>query len=189
MQSTIVAGDSLDFLTQVPDYPATDGWTLKYRLIPRVSGTPITLTASASGADYRTQVAPATTDDWIAGEYSLAAWVEKTGARYSVEGIALDEFGRPIGKNVTILPDPAVAAAWDSRSFARKALDSIEAVLQNRATIDQEEYAINGRSLKRTPTAELYRLRMRFLNEVRNEEARQRLADGMGGAPRILVRF
>jgi hypothetical protein len=32
--STLIVGDTLDFTDQVPLYPATDGWTLKYRLIP-----------------------------------------------------------------------------------------------------------------------------------------------------------
>jgi hypothetical protein len=31
------AGDTLDFTTSVPDYPASAGWTLKYRLVPRTS--------------------------------------------------------------------------------------------------------------------------------------------------------
>lgn len=45
MQDVLIVGDTLDFVTSVPAYPASSGYTLKYRLIPRVSGTAITLTA------------------------------------------------------------------------------------------------------------------------------------------------
>jgi hypothetical protein len=43
-----VAGDTLDMQVTVPDYPSTDGWTLKYRLTPRFSTptqAPIDITA------------------------------------------------------------------------------------------------------------------------------------------------
>ena len=34
--SLFYAGDTLDFTTSVAAYPASAGWTLKYRLAPRV---------------------------------------------------------------------------------------------------------------------------------------------------------
>ena len=49
----IIAGDTLDFSVTVPDYPATDGWTLKYRLTPQFSTptqAPIVLTDVATSA-------------------------------------------------------------------------------------------------------------------------------------------
>jgi hypothetical protein len=137
----IIAGDTLDFTTSVSGYPASAGWTLKYRLIPRVSGTPITITAAtgSDGSSYRVTVAPVTTAAYVAGEYTWYAWVEKSGARVTVEdGL------------VTIKGDPSTLTTLDGRTSARKIFDAITAVIEGRASKDQEEYAIAGRSLKRT---------------------------------------
>lgn len=177
MKSSLIVGDTLDFLTTVADFPPANGWTLKFRLVPRTSGTAITLTATTSGTDYRVQVDPATTAAWTAGEYSWTSWVEKSGARYSVES-----------GTITLLPDPGVVSAYDGRSHAAKVLDSIEAVLENRATQDQMEYQIGGRMLKRMPIGDLMRLRQLYKAEVLNENAVQNLANGVGVARIVRVR-
>jgi hypothetical protein len=178
MKDSLIVGDTLDFMTSVPDYPATAGYTLKYRLIPRTSGTAILLTASASGDDYRAQEPPAVTETWAAGEYTWSAWVEKTGERYSVDsGI------------VTLKADPGVVAAYDGRSHARKVLDAIEAILEGRATLDQEEYAINGRSLKRTPIAQLMQMRDAYRAEAWREAAALKTAAGLPNPRQIRVRM
>ena len=38
IQTTLIAGDSLSFRTAVPAYPASAGWALAYRFVPRLSG-------------------------------------------------------------------------------------------------------------------------------------------------------
>lgn len=160
MNQELVAGDTLDFTVSVPDYPATDGWTLKYRLTPRFTTptqAPIDLTAAASGADYQVQAGPSTTAAWKAGTYTWARWVEKTGARQT-----LDESGQLVLK-----ADPsATVQGHDARTHASKVLDAIEAVIEGRATKDQEEYTIGDRQLKRTPLADLIALRGRYKAEV-----------------------
>jgi hypothetical protein len=167
MQSILIAGDSLDFTREVPDYPATDGWTLTYRLAPRMAGTAITFGATASGSLYRVQVLAATTAAWTAGEYSWAAYVTKAADRYTVDS-----------GSITIQPDPGVVAASDTRSHARRVLAAIEAVIEGRATRDQEEYTIGNRSLKRTPIRDLLTLRDRYKSEVNAEDAGRRLLAG-----------
>lgn len=112
---TIVAGDTLDFTIEVNDYPPSGGWTLKYRLTPRFTTptqAPITLTATTSGETYLVQAAPATTAGWAAGQYAWARWVEKVGARQT-----LDESGE-----LDVRPDPSASAqGYDGRSQAEKA--------------------------------------------------------------------
>ena len=178
MEDALILGDSLDFVTAVPVYPASSGYTLKYRLIPRVSGAAITLTATVVGDDYRVQSLPATTAAWTAGEYTWSAWVEKTGERYTVDS-----------GTVTLKVDPGVVAAFDGRSHARKVLDAIEAVLENRATMDQEEYAINGRSLKRTPVAQLMVMRDTYRAEAWREDAAIKMAAGLPNPRHVYVRL
>ena len=164
---TMIAGDTLDFTVSVADYPATDGWTLKYRLTPRFSSptqTPIDLTATtnADGSSYDVQASPTTTAGWKAGFYTWARWIEKAGARQT-----LDESGQ-----LEIKDDPsATAQGFDSRTHARIVLDAIEAVLEGRASKDQEEYTIGSRSLKRTPLKELREMRATYRAMVTTEEA------------------
>lgn len=182
MQDSLIVGDTLDFLTTIPDYPPADGWTLQHVLVPRFATptqAPIQITGATSGSDYRTQASPATTAAWKTGSYSWWAYVEKTGARQQVDS-----------GEVVLLPDPTQAAqGYDGRSHARKALEAIEAVLERRATLDQEEYTINGRSLKRTPVADLMRMRSRYAAEVRSADAAERLANGLAGSPKLQVRL
>jgi hypothetical protein len=182
MIDQLIAGDTLDFVDTVAAYPASDLWTLKYRLVPQFTSpaqSPITLTASAEGDDYRVQAMAATTALWAAGFYSWARWVEKGAMRIGLGS------GR-----LQVNADPATAVAGlDTRTHARKVLDAIEAVLENRATKDQEEYSIEGRSLKRTPLADLIALRSQYSIEVQREERAARAAAGLGTGRTIGVRF
>jgi len=176
---TIVIGDTLDFTTAVNGYPASDGWTLKYRLIPRVSGAAILLTAATAsdGASYRVQVAPATTVNYVAGDYSWYAWVEKTGARVTVDdGL------------VTIKGDPNALTAFDGRSYARKMLDQIEAALLA-FNYGVKSYAIGTRSMTKADMPEILVMRDRFRAEVQNEIAAERIADGQSNPRAFGVRF
>lgn len=178
----LIAGDTLDFIDTVSEFPATDGWTLKYVLVPRFTTpvqAPVTLTATASGADYRVQAAAATTALWKPGDYTWSRWVEKSGLRQS------------LGQGqLAIKQDPVAAAqGFDGRSHASKVFDAIKAVLERRASKDQEEYAIEGRSLKRTPIAELLVLRDRYAQALADEAAADRLAAGLPNPRHIGVRF
>lgn len=189
MQQALIAGDTLKFTTQVPAYPASAGWTLTYRLVPQSSGSAIPIIATPLGEDYQVEVSAADTADWAPGAYSWAAYVTLGAERYTVDGWVIDGELVPSGSALTIKPDPGIVSAYDNRSFARRSLEAIEAVLENRASLDQEEYTINGRSLRRTPVDELWMLRSRFQAEVRNEDARARLAAGLGATGKLQVRF
>lgn len=171
MLNTLIVGDTVEFLTAVDDYPPADGWTFKIRVVHRTNAavTPITLTATTSGTEYLIQVAPSTTANWTAGDYSWTSWVEKVGARYIVESGLVE-----------LLADPGVVTTSDLRSHARIVLEAIEAVIEGRASKDQEEYTIGARSLKRTPIKELLALRARYRAEVRAED---------GGSGKVVARL
>jgi hypothetical protein len=175
----LTAGDTLDFGTVVDTYKASAGWTLKYRLAPRVSGAVIDITAIADGDDYRVQATAATTAAWAAGFYSWAAFVEKAAERYTV--------GR--GSLEIRVSSVAMPAGFDDRGHAQKVLDAIEAVIANRATKDQEEYSIEGRSLKRTPIPDLLVMRDKYKGEVMRLQAGERVGAGLPNPNRVGVRF
>ena len=56
----------------------------------------------------------------------------------------------------------------------QKVLDAIEAVLENRATLEQEQYQINNRSLKRRSSGELLKLRDHYRAELSRMNAARR---------------
>ena len=67
-----------------------------------------------------------------------------------------------------------LAAGHDPRAHVQKVLDAIEAVLENRATLEQEQYQINNRSLKRRSIGELLKLRDHYRAELSRMNAARR---------------
>src|SRR3990167_1080353 len=75
------AGDTVEWTKSLGDYPASDGWTLKYAMRgPMV----IDITATASGSSYAVSVAKTVSALWIAGLYYWQAYVEKGSDRHTV---------------------------------------------------------------------------------------------------------
>ncbi len=157
-------------------YPAGDGWTLTYVLLNEAGK--ITIAASADGDGFLVDEAAAATAAHAAGRYRWEASVSKDEDRFRVGTGTIE-----------VRPDFAAAESLDTRSHARKVLEKIEAVIERRATKDQEEYTIDGRSLKRTPIPELTALRDRYRAEVRREEQSERAAQGRGSGRIMLTRF
>lgn len=178
MQSQLIVGDSLNMLDTYADYPASEGWTLKTTFTPRLStSAKITLTATPEGDAYRTQVAPSTTATWVAGDYSVQQWVEKSGQRVTVAT-----------GSVKLLPDPAsVAPGYDDRSHLEKMIANIEAMLEGKTTKDVQEYSIAGRMLKHIPINELIALRDKYKHQLAAENRSKSSSQGFGR--KIYTRF
>jgi hypothetical protein len=165
------------------DYPPAT-YTLKYSLRLEGAGTEIEIIATGSGADFLVEVSAATTAGYTAGRYRFQAYITATA----------DATKRlTLGTGIIDVAANRDTATGDPRSYARITLDAIEAVLQGRASKDQEEYAISSgsssRSLKRTPMADLLVLRDRFREEVRIEVNAERIAQGLGDGRRIGIRL
>lgn len=173
------AGDTWKWTKTLADYPASGGWTLTYRF--KNASAAFEVAASASGDDYSVTVAATTTDDIAAGLYSWVAQVALAGEKYTVDAGVF-----------TVNPDfhtGTATAAYDGRSHARIVLDAIEAVIEGRASKDQEEYEIAGRRLKRTPIASLLKLRQLYKAEVAAETAAEAIANGVGSGRKIQFRL
>jgi hypothetical protein len=175
--AALIAGDTWTWRKSVADYKAGDGWSLKYRLVPADGGAS-EFTATADGDAYQVSVPAATTAGFATGSVAWFALVSKGADRVTVDQ------GR-----FTIRPNPATATTAQMLSHARKVLAAIEAVLETRATRDQEEYQIEGRSLKRTPLNELVKFRSFYRSEVRREEQAEDLARGRQTSNAVVVRF
>lgn len=160
------------------DYPPAT-YSLKYALRKHETAAEIEITANESGSDYLIEVASTATVNYSAGRYVWQAYIIRTS----------DSERLLIGTGTLEVLANRDTANTDPRSHARKTLDAIEAVIENRATVDQQEYSIAGRSLKRTEIADLLVLRDRYRADVRAEEQAEKIKQGMGGGGRILVRL
>lgn len=174
--AAITAGDTVAWRKTLADYPASASWVLTYAL--RNATDRIDITASASGADHQVSVAASVSRAWAPGRYDWAAYATKAGERYEVAR-----------GQITVRPNLQQATSIDGRSHAQRTLDAIEAVIEGRATKDQEEYTIGDRSLKRTPLADLVMLHKRYQRLVSNERDAAAIAAGRPNPSRFAVRF
>lgn len=182
MLDRLILGDTLNYATTVAGYAASDGWTLSFRLIPRTSGSAISITCTADDDDpdaHRAEVSAATTAAWAAGVYNWASWVSKASEKYSVStGV------------ITLVADPRTATApYDLRSDAQVALDNVRATIRGKASADVLKYTIAGRSLERYPMAELIQLESKLSAEVAREMDAARIAAGLKSRRRIMLRL
>lgn len=179
--ASLRAGDTWQWTKSLGDYPASTPWTLKYRFKNASGG--FAITATADGDDYAVEVTATASKAYRAGVYSWFSWVENADASEK-HTVASGSF--------TVLPDFRVSEAdqpFDDRSHARIVLAAIEAVLENRATLDQESYEIAGRSLKRTPLGDLIKLRQHYKAEVAAEAAAEAIRNGAGSGRKIQFRL
>lgn len=198
ISNRLYAGDSLEFSAAVPDYPPSGGWTMKIRLVPRFATpvqAPITLTAVADGDEYLFTSAPAVTATWVAGAYGWNSWVEKSGARQTLEGTQYQ------GETI-VLPDPSAAVQGvDTRSMAQRAVDECKTALANAASRSSSAgtaglpiaYTIGERSMQYGSADEAYTALLRLLQfwqrQVDEEKEASRLASGLRPRNRVLTRF
>jgi hypothetical protein len=169
----LTVGVTLDHLVTLTAYPATD-WTLTVYL--RGPGQ-IDLTGAAEGVQHRLNAAASVTDDWTPGAYWYTSRVTDGTAVVEIES-----------GQITIGADlAAIDEAFDGRSHVQRVLTAIEAVIEGRASKDQERYRINNRELQRTPIAELLRLRSQYQDELRRQTAAARGQSLLGR--NVMVRF
>ncbi len=141
-------------------YPAPD-WVLS--VVLRGPGA-YTLRAEGERATHRFHAAANVTSQWLHGTYA-----------YSVRASRGTEIVELAAGTVDIEPDLAqLSAGHDARSHVERTIAAIEAVIEKRATIDQERYRINNRELWRTPVVDLLRLRDRYRAELARMKSAQR---------------
>jgi hypothetical protein len=171
---TVAAGDTVTWSRTLADYPASTGWVLKYALRgPAV----VDITGSSDGDTHIITIAPA--DLTTAGTYAVQGYVENGSERRTVYT------GR-----LKVTPDLTAAdATFDPRSHAQKVVEAIEAVIEGRATRDQQEMWIDGERIVRTHFDELLKIRQRYRHEIAAAEARERRSQGRSSGRTIKFRL
>lgn len=149
-----VAGETLRWTKSLAEYSAADGWQLDY-YFRSAAGAGFDVTASADGSSWSVTVAAAATAPLAAGDVTWQAWVSKGAEKYIVDdGTAAVERG---------LAGTPAGSAVDTRSRTKRILDAIDAMIEGKATLDQQEYTVDtgagSRSLRRIPLPDLIQLR------------------------------
>jgi hypothetical protein len=172
--SKIVAGLTLEIPVTLTAYPAPD-WALV--LVMRGQSA-IDLTSAVNGSSHEISATAAVTGTWAAGSY----WFSLR-ATDGVDVVEIED------GTVEIKPDLAAQSAdYDGRGHVEKVLAAIEAVIEGRASKDQERYRINNRELQRTPISDLITLRDTYRAEARKLRATASRGNSLLGR-RVLTRF
>jgi len=180
--TVLTAGDSAEWVSNHPDYPATD-WDGHYALF-NVDHTYSFTTTNDGDGGHAVSLSSGTTALWMPGRYDWTFYlVNKTNASKR----------KSLGTGkITVLPDPAQSTPMDGRTHSRRMLDAIEAVIENKATKNQLDLiraSHNGRDFESNPEL-LMKWRESYAAEVRREEQRDALARGERNRDmRVRVRF
>lgn len=179
---TLVVGDRWVWRRDdlVSDYPL-DEYALEYRFTEDSTGNTnaFTIAATEAASTYLVEIASAVTASLTAGDYQWAAFIIRSSDN---QRVVIDQ-GR-----TEILPNLQTTTA-DLRSHAKKVLDAIEAVLENRASQDQMSYSIAGRSLSRMSIDDLMTFRNRYRAEYLREIKLARIKNKQASGNTIKVRF
>jgi hypothetical protein len=172
-------GESLEWTVSFDDYPASDGWILTYYF--RGAGTGFNASAAADGDDHLIEVAKTATAALTAGKYSYQAFAELGEAKVLVD------VGEAIVKES--LAALSTGTAYDARSQVKIILDNIDAMIAGKATLDQQEYSIGTRQLRRIPLPDLIALRKEYARLYAAEQRAEKLKNGGSLIRNHKVRF
>lgn len=181
--STLVAGDRFTWKRDdlAGDY-SPSAFALTYEFHSDVGGggtKKFTITATEADNTYYIEVGSSTTASYTPGDYVWEAYITRSS---DSERIMVDSGRTKITINLA-------NTNADLRSHAKKVLDAIEAVIENRATIDQSSMSIAGRSLSRMNIDELINFRMQYKTEYLKEIKLARIRNKQGSGNTVKVSF
>lgn len=146
------------------------------------SSTATILTATESDNVYTFTLTAAVTAALTVGDYDWVTYIEYGS------GATLERY--QLGSGTAVVRTwIGTSSEFDSRSDWLVGLEAIEAVIAGRASKDQESYSIAGRSLSRTPVADLIKLRAFYATKVNEEEQELARESGKKASGKILFEF
>ena len=168
-------GDSVSWRKSLACYPASE-WTLTY-YIRGINH--LDVTATADGDVHVISIDTASSNSLTPGDYW---WQAKATKGAEVITVASGQF--------IVKPSLTdVSAGHDGRSHTKITLDNLYAVIEKRATLDQQSYAINGRSLSRMSIDELLTFKEKYERLYQRELRQLGIKKGLGTGRKIHTRF
>lgn len=175
---SITAGLTTKWTDYFSDFKPEDGWSLNYYFVK--SGTQIHITATDNGdSNHLISLSASTTAGYSPGTYDYKAIMIRASEKYEVaEG------------KITIEADfISSTSGLDNRTYNQRVRDALEAMMEGRATRVDEEYSINGRSLKRLSPEEIIMALEKFRGYCKQEEREANLKKGIRSSNKVYVRF
>lgn len=159
----------------------TDDYSLSYEfnIVDGSTAVNFTITATEANDKYYVEVGSSTTANYTKGNYHWYAYITRSS---DSERIMIDE-------GYTEIVDNYATTSSDIRSHAKTCLDAIEAVIENRASIDQQSMSIAGRSLSRMSIDDLLSFRNYYKAEYLKEVKKQRAKNNSASGNIIRVKF
>lgn len=160
------------------DYPvASYSLSYEFNLIDGATVSNFTITATESNDTYIVEAS--NTSSYTKGNYNWVSYMTRSSdsARVKLE------------EGFVEIQDNYATTTASVRSHAKIVLDSIEAVIENRANIDQASMSIAGRSLSRMSIDELLTFRDRYRAEYLKEVKQLRIKNNRGSGNTIKVNF
>lgn len=160
------------------DYP-TASYSLSYEfnLVDGSTAANFTLTATESNDEYIIETS--NTTSYTSGEYNWVAYITRSSDSARIK----------LTEGFTEIQENYATTTSSIRSHAKKVLDAIEAVIENRATMDQSSMSIAGRSLSRLTIDELLQFRDRYKAEYLKEVKKARIKNKKDSGNTIKIRF
>jgi|TARA_R110002020_G_scaffold117576_4_gene268858 hypothetical protein len=160
------------------DYPTAD-YSLSYEFNLNEGATASNFTLTASEANDEYIISTSSTTSYTKGSYNWIAYITRTSDSARIK----------IGEGFTEIQENYATTSASVRSHAKIVLDAIEAVIENRATMDQSSMSIAGRSLSRLSIDELMTFRDRYKTEYLKEQKISRIKNKKGSGNTVKVKF
>lgn len=174
----IITGLTTKFVLSPKDYPATDGWSLRFDAMG--TGGSLSVASVANGAAHTITISAERSSTMAAGSYSYQVVAVLGEEAYLVESGVIE-----VQRGLL----SAAGSGYDPRPHCKVVLDAIEALLEAKATADQASMMIGSRRLDRYPIGDLLMMRDRYRAEWARYQLSERLRSGTGYGPTISVRF
>jgi len=170
-----VAGNTVQWYKDLPDYPADQGWTLSYAFVS-TSGNKFAVTAAANGTQHSVTIPAATSASYAPGTWYWQSYATSGSTRYDVSSGVTE-----------IRPNFATqSSTYDARTHARRCLDLIKAAMEGRLPDGLDGYNIGGVDIRLISIAQLRDLYNQYRSEVFSEE---QAAKGMSTGRNVFVRL
>ena len=155
LPTDLVAGNTWQWDRDYGDYPAPTWSATAYF---ENQAKTFSVAATAEGTAHRFTIAAATSAAYLPGRYKVSVRVTD-GSQVFIAEIGYCE----------VEIDPAAAGTHDTRSWARRTLEAVEAFLEGNATTAQQSMSVGGRQISRWSLPDLTKWREQLKQEVRTE--------------------
>lgn len=169
MPETIFAGTTVEYRRSLPDFPASDGWSLALRLPKNSDDEAVAVNVTADGDAFLVTISADETAALTPGTFSWSERVSKAGRVAQTDGGL-----------IVVRADLGDLAAADAEDPDEAQLIAVRAKIKQRIEADASRMSAFSRAIEREQLAELRKLEADLAARI---EARRR-----GGVPRDPIR-